>query len=72
MGWLNNRNNCDKVCFRVINAPEFKSYCKEQKRVDDIIRGLEKIQFEISFVISGWGLKNGYVAFGLEEDGCHE
>ena len=24
--------------------------------------------FEITYVINGWGLKNGYVAFGIREN----
>ena len=28
---------------------------------------LEEKLYEITYVISGWGLKNGYVAFGIKE-----
>ena len=28
---------------------------------------LEDMVFEISYVISGWGLKNGFVVFGIKE-----
>lgn len=34
---------------------------------DGDIEDLEKMVFEITFVISGWGLKNGFVAFGFKE-----
>ena len=32
-----------------------------------IYEELEMMTFKISFVVSGYGLKEGYVAFGLEE-----
>jgi len=35
--------------------------------VEDQVDQLASIVFEITFVISGWGLKNGYVAFGIKE-----
>ena len=33
----------------------------------DEVRKIKSMIFEITFVISGWGLKNGYVAFGIKE-----
>ena len=29
----------------------------------------ERMDFEITYIISGWGLKNGYVVFGFKERG---
>lgn len=26
---------------------------------------LNKVRFEITYVLNGWGIKNGYVAFGI-------
>ena len=28
---------------------------------------INKMQFEITYVLNGWGLKEGYVAFGIRE-----
>ena len=32
-----------------------------------IVRELEHRVFEITYVINGWGLKNGFVVFGISE-----
>lgn len=32
-----------------------------------IKHGINDKEYRITYVLSGWGLKNGYVAFGLEE-----
>ena len=38
---------------------------KYRRRGED--HPIEDITFEISFVLSGWGLKDGYVVFGIKE-----
>ena len=37
------------------------------KKMFSKIKELESMEFEITFVISGWGLKKDYVAFGIRE-----
>lgn len=32
-----------------------------------LYHSIEKIEYEITYVLNGWGLKNGYVAFGIKE-----
>jgi len=32
-----------------------------------LVNELERRIFEITYVINGWGLKNGFVAFGIRE-----
>ena len=55
----------DTVIFKVVDInPRSRPLTK---REEDIQSALEKMQFTISYVISGWGLKNGRVAFGLAE-----
>ncbi len=44
----------DRVTFTVIDANGSK---REHP--------LNEIEFKISYVLNGWGLKNGYVAFGI-------
>ena len=33
-----------------------------------IVCEFERKVFEITYVINGWGLKNGYVVFGIKEE----
>lgn len=28
--------------------------------------------YEITYILNGWGIKNGYVVFGIKEMGCEE
>ena len=34
-----------------------------------IVHVLEKKTYVITYVINGWGLENGFVVFGIREDG---
>lgn len=52
--------NGDYVRFKVNNIPLDAD--------TDIVKELEKMLFRITFVVSGWGLKNGYVVFGFKEE----
>lgn len=47
----------DLVCFKVIN------------KIDDYLipHPLNSKKFEITYVISGWGINEGYVVFGISE-----
>ena len=38
-------------------------------RLHNEVCALEKIEYEITYVISGWGIENGYVVFGIDEIG---
>lgn len=52
----------DEVSFRIVDD--------EGNPIEEnvpIYEELEMMTFKISFVVSGYGLKEGYVAFGLEE-----
>lgn len=31
---------------------------------------LDSKRYEITYVLNGWGIKNGYVVFGMREMGC--
>ena len=33
----------------------------------EVYNPLNKITYEITYVINGWGLENGYVVFGIRE-----
>ena len=46
----------DKVQFKVMDGP-FEAYSHP----------LNKAMYEITYVLSGWGLKNGFVVFGIRE-----
>lgn len=46
----------DKVQFKVMDG-SFEAYSHP----------LNEIIYEITYVISGWGLKNGFVIFGIRE-----
>lgn len=48
----------DRINFKVISADSFKDCSKHP---------LNDIQFEITYVLSGWGLENGFVALGIKE-----
>ena len=52
----------DRLNFKV-NEDQW-THCNESS-----VRELEHKTFEITYVISGWGLKNGFVAFGIREVG---
>ena len=57
----------DEVQFTVINdeGAEYKLWNRLTGRYE--AHPLEYMVFEISYIISGWGLKNGYVVFGIKE-----
>ena len=38
------------------------------RRNNSIVNEFEHKVFEITYVINGWGLKNGFVVFGIRED----
>ena len=52
----------DEVKFTVVddNGIETKSFWDKGRR-EYMTHPLESMTFEISYVLSGWGLKNGYV-----------
>ena len=50
----------DRVQFTVVNPKAVFSSC----HVDHPLNNKE---YEIAYVINGWGLKNGYVAFSINE-----
>jgi len=43
---------------------EFKVIDKQGKEVDHC---LNELQYKITYVLNGWGLKNNYVVFGIKE-----
>lgn len=57
----------DEVKFTVINdeGAEYKRWNKLTGYYES--HPLEDMLFEITYIISGWGLKNGYVVFGIKE-----
>jgi ASC-1-like (ASCH) protein len=57
----------DEVKFTVVNddGSEYKHF--EKMLGMSNAHPLEDMVFEISYVISGWGLKNGFVVFGIKE-----
>lgn len=46
----------DRIKFEVINKLKTRTYHR-----------LDEIEFEITYVLSGWGLKDGYVVFGIKQ-----
>ena len=53
--------NGDRVQFKV-NPDDWT------RRNSSPVYELEHKVFEITYVINGWGLKNGFVAFGIREE----
>lgn len=51
----------DRVQFKVVDD-DWK------RRNSMIAREIERKVFEITYVINGWGLKNGFVVFGIREE----
>ena len=51
----------DRVQFKVVSDDWTR---KNSSSVNE----LERKVFEITYVINGWGLKNGFVAFGIKEE----
>ena len=51
----------DHIVFRVVNPNAVYNF--------DVDHPLNDKEFEIVYVINGWGLKNGYVAFSIREVG---
>ena len=47
----------DRVCFTVIDS----------LNVPLARHPLHEMTFEITYVLSGWGIKDGYVVFGIKE-----
>lgn len=54
----------DRVHFKVVGTDSI-----EMARLNNEIKALEKIEYEITYVMSGWGIENGYVVFGIDEVG---
>ena len=58
---------------RVVFIPTGEELTPEEQEMYD---ALENLEFEITYIVSGWGLKNGYVVFAISpvsvkaEDGC--
>lgn len=50
----------DRVQFKVVSDDWT---CKNSS----IVRAFERKVFEITYVLNGWGLKNGFVVFGISE-----
>ena len=50
----------DLVTFIVVNNNGIEENYLHEKYHD-----FERISYDITYVISGWGLKNGYVVFGF-------
>ena len=66
----------DRVKFKVVSdggEPYFEMrYLDRMTEIipdENEVEILESMTFAITFVISGWGLKSGYVAFGIKEAG---
>ena len=51
----------DRIQFKV-NSDDWT------RRNSSIVCELEHKVFEITYVINGWGLKNGFVAFGIRDE----
>ena len=61
-------------CFEIrLNDRGYQKGDKVQFKVMDgsihMHHDLEKKTYIITYVINGWGLKNGFVVFGIREDG---
>lgn len=60
----------DMVDFKVVGIPEVTvANAEKVKQMKRIAESLEKIRYVITYVLNGWGIKNGYVVFGFEECG---
>ena len=55
----------DRVQFKVVSDHSGLSDWTHQN--SSIVHELEHKVFEITYVINGWGLKNGFVVFGITE-----
>ncbi len=51
----------DRVQFKVVSDDW-------TRRNGSVVNEFEHKVFEITYTINGWGLKNGYVAFGIREE----
>lgn len=51
----------DRVQFKVVSDDW-------TRRNSSVVNELEHKVFKITYVINGWGLKNGFVVFGISED----
>lgn len=51
----------DRVQFKVVSDDW-------TRKNNSIVGELERKVFKITYVINGWGLKNGFVVFGISED----
>lgn len=58
----------DEVKFTVVDddGAEYKPIF-DKRLMLSVKHPIEDKLFEISYIISGWGLKNGYVVFGIKE-----
>ena len=63
---IRNNDRCfqkgDLVSFTVVDNNNI-----DKEILHNRYREFERMDFEITYIISGWGLKNGYVVFGFEE-----
>ena len=50
----------DRVQFKVISD-------NWTNKNQSVVREFEQNVYEITYVINGWGLKNGFVVFGIKE-----
>lgn len=55
----------DRVQFKVV--PDHSGISDWTYKNSSIVSELEHKVYEITYVINGWGLKNGFVAFGIRE-----
>lgn len=51
----------DRVQFKVVSDDW-------TRKNSSIVNEFEHKVFEITYVMNGWGLKNGFVVFGIKED----
>jgi len=51
----------DRVQFKVVSDDWARNN-------SSVVREFEHKVFDITYVISGWGLKNGFVVFGISEE----
>lgn len=68
---IRNNDRCfqkgDLVSFTVVDNNNIDKDTLHHKYCE-----FERMDFEITYIISGWGLKNGYVVFGFKERGSND
>lgn len=55
----------DTVKFRVVITADMM--VKQNEFQKAYIRSIEESEYVITYVLSGWGLKNGFVVFGIRK-----